>query len=114
MQAGSNGHCSFVPGTNGTKECANANCIVDLPPIRNPTPCEKCRADCLIGFVNPIPGFAINSGLGVTESSIGGTFGGAVKNIGTKVNKVYGAYNLGVCMEDCKKVCNKDTCDQDI
>lgn len=61
-----------------------------------------------------IPGFAINSGLGVTESSIGGTFGGAVKNIGTKVNKVYGAYNLGVCMEDCKKVCNKDTCDQDI
>ena len=106
------GRCVFVPGANNRKECANANCGAGLPPVPVTDPCSKCRAECIFDFLNPIPGITIEKGAQSAGDKAGKVAGQIAKAVANKVNKVSGAYNLGVCMDKCKKICNKGQCNE--
>ena len=90
--------------------CANANCGAGLPPVSEPGACSKCRVGCVLDFLNPIPGIGIERGARAAGRKFGDVAGEIATDIAKKVNKVKGAFDLGQCLDRCRKACEDKHC----
>ncbi len=110
MAPGPGGTCVFEPGEDNRQECVTAECVAGILPNPPQDPCTNCRAGCFGEFLNPIPGVGIEKGAGAAGNQIGTVAGQIARDIGKKINKIGGAFDLGNCLDACKKICNKNQC----
>jgi RHS repeat-associated protein len=104
-----NDNCSFGDPPGTPPMCVTGDCSAGIKPQ---DPCSQCRSECAFHFFNPIPGIGIEKG----AESLGGKLGDNAKEIAKdaakKLNKIQGAYDLGQCLDGCKKTCsNINYCD---
>ena len=110
MAPGPGNSCVFEPGAENRQECVTAECAAGILPNPPQDPCTNCRAGCFGEFLNPIPGLGIEKGAGAAGNKIGTIAGQVARDIGKKINKIGGAFELGKCLDACKKICNKKQC----
>lgn len=94
-----NQNCSFGDPAGAAPRCATAECAAGLG-YKKPS----CQAVCVAAFVNPLPDVLIEDGLEfLARSKFGDTTALVVKDAAKKANKIRGAYDLAMCISQCRK-----------